>query len=99
MTVLIETVFPVGVTNELLDAVTDEMGVDAELPTGGDPACGILQKDGRSHDVDVWDSVEAYQEFVQSTPAMGKVAAARGSIRPRWARPKRQITEVHRIVR
>jgi hypothetical protein len=35
MTVLIENVFPVGVTNELLDAVTDEMGVDAEIPPGG----------------------------------------------------------------
>jgi hypothetical protein len=35
MAVLIEDVFPVGVTIELLDAVTDEMGVDAELPPGG----------------------------------------------------------------
>ncbi len=39
-----------------------------------------FEKDGRSHGVDVWDSVEAYQLFVQSAlvPAMGKVAAARG---------------------
>jgi hypothetical protein len=33
--VLIEDVFPVGITIELLDAVTDEMGVDAQLPPGG----------------------------------------------------------------
>ena len=48
MTVLIEDVFPAGVTVELLDAVTDEMGVDAHLPAGG-----ILhvhfEKDGRAH--------------------------------------------------
>ena len=31
MAVLIEDVFPEGVTIELLDAVTDEMGVDAEI--------------------------------------------------------------------
>jgi hypothetical protein len=35
MAVLIEDVFPVGITIELLDAVTDEMGVDANLPPGG----------------------------------------------------------------
>ena len=58
MAVLIEDVFPVGVTIELLDAVTDEMGVDGNLPPGG-----ILhvhfEKDGLAHGVDVWDSVEA----------------------------------------
>ncbi len=99
MTVLIENVFPVGVTNELLDAVTDEMGVDAELPPGG-----ILhvhfEKDGRSHGVDVWDSVEAYQRFVQSTlmPAVGKVAASRGLDPSKMGEPEVTITEVHRIV-
>ena len=98
--VLIETVFPIGVTNELLDAVTDEMGVDAQLPPGG-----ILhvhyEKGGRSHGVDVWDSVEAYQQFVQSTlvPAMGKVAGARGLDPSNVGAPEETITEVHRIVR
>ena len=99
MAVLIETVFPDGVTNELLDAVTDEMGVDAQLPPGG-----ILhvhfEKEGRSHGVDVWDSVEAYQQFVQSTlvPAMGKVATARGLDPSNVGTPEETITEVHRIV-
>jgi hypothetical protein len=100
MTVLIETVFPVGVTNELLDAVTDEMGVDAELPPGG-VVHVHFEKDGRSHGVDVWDSVEAYQQFVQSTlvPAMGKVAEARGLDPSKMGAPEEKITEVHRIVR
>jgi hypothetical protein len=76
MAVLIEDVFPVGVTVELLDAVTDEMGVDANLPPGGIVHVHF-EKDGRAHGVDVWDSVEAYEQFVESTlmPAMGKVAA------------------------
>jgi len=100
MTVLIENVFPVGVTNELLDAVTDEMGVDAQLPPGG-----ILhvhfEKGGRAHGVDVFDSDEAYQQFVQSTlvPAMGKVAAARGLDMSKMGGPEATITEVHRLVR
>ena len=100
MTVLIETVFPVGVTNELLDAVTDEMGVDTELPPGG-VVHVHFEEDGRAHGVDVWDSVEAYQQFVQSTlvPAMGKVAAARGLNPSNVGAPEEKITEVHRIVR
>jgi len=99
MAVLIENIFPIGVTNELLDAVTDEMGVDANIPPGA-----VLhvhfEKDGRAHGVDVWDSVEAYQQFVQSTllPAMGKVAAARGLDPSKMGEPEVTITEVHRLV-
>jgi hypothetical protein len=100
MAVLIEDVFPVGVTNELLDAVTDEMGVDAELPPGGIVHVHF-EKDGRAHGVDVWDSVEAYEQFVQSTlmPAMGKVAVARGLDPSKMGEPEVTITEVHRLVR
>jgi hypothetical protein len=100
MAVLIENVFPVGVTNELLDAVTDEMGVDDNLPSGG-----VLhvhfEKDGRAHGVDVWESVEAYQQFVESTllPAMGKLAVASGLDPSQMGAPEVTITEVHRLVR
>ena len=100
MAVLIEDVFPVGITIELLDAVTDEMGVDADLPPGG-----ILhvhfEKDGRAHGVDGWDSIETYEQFVESTlmPAMGKVAAARGLDPSKMGEPEVTITEVHRLVR
>ena len=99
MAVLIENVFPVGVTNELLDAVTDEMGVDAELPPGGIIHVHF-EKGDRSHGVDVWDSVEAYEQFVQSTlvPAMGEVATARGLDPSKVGEPEVTITEVHRIV-
>ena len=100
MAVLIEDVFPVGVTNELLDAVTDEMGVDAKLPPGGIVHVHF-EKDGRAHGVDVWDSLEAYEEFAQSTlmPAMGKVAVSRGLDLSKIGAPEVTITEVHRLVR
>ncbi len=82
MAVLIEDVSPVGITFELLDAVTDEM-------------------DGRAHGVDVWESVEAYEQFVQSTlmPAMGKVAMSSGLDPAKIGEPEVTITEVHRLVR
>jgi hypothetical protein len=100
MAVLIEDVFPVGVTVELLDAVTDEMGVDGNLPPGGVMHVHF-ERDGRAHGVDVWDSVEAYDQFVQSTlmPAMGKVAAARGLDPSKMGEPEVKITEIHRLVR
>jgi hypothetical protein len=100
MTVLIEDVFPVGVTIELLDAVTDEMGVDGNLPPGGVMHVHF-ERGGRAHGVDVWDSVEAYDQFVQSTlmPAMGKVVAARGLDPSKVGEPEVTITEIHRLVR
>ena len=99
MAILIENVFPVGVTNEFLDAVTDEMGVDADLPAGGISHVHF-EKDGRAHGVDVFDSVELYQDFVQSRllPAMGKVAAAKGLDVSTLGEPEVTITEVHRVV-
>ena len=56
---------------------------------------------GRAHGVDVWDSVEAYEQFVQSTlvPAMGKVAVASGLDPSKMDEPKVTITEIHRLVR
>ena len=76
------------------------MGVDAEIPDGA-----ILhvyfEKDGRAHGVDVWNSVEAYEQFVQATlmPAMGKIAAARGLNPYKTGETEVTITEVHRLVR
>ena len=73
----------------MLDAVTDEMGVDDNLPPGGISHLHF-EKDGRAHGADVWDSVEAYEQFVQSTlmPAMGKLQWQKASTRQRWANPK-----------
>jgi hypothetical protein len=62
-------------------------------------ACA-LRKGRRAHGVDVFDSLESYQQFVQSTlvPAMGKVAAARGLDMSNMGEPAVTITEVHRLV-
>ena len=100
MGVLVENVFPVGVTNELLDAVTDEMGVDAKIPPGGIVHVHF-EKDGRARSVDVWDSVETHEQFVQSTlmPAMAKVALASRLDLSSLGEPEVTITEVHRLVR
>jgi hypothetical protein len=48
----------------------------------------------------VWDSVEAYEQFVESTllPAMGKVAAAQGLDPTKLGEPEVAVTEVHRLV-
>jgi hypothetical protein len=100
MAVLIEDVFPVGIAIELLDALTDELGADAGLPPGGIVHVHF-EKDGLAHGVDVWESVEAHDQFVQSTlmPAMAKVARARGLDPSRMGEPEVTITEVHRVVR
>jgi hypothetical protein len=60
-----------------------------------------FEEDGLAHGVDVWESVEAYEQFVQSTlmPAMGKVAAARGLDPSKMGEPEVTITEIHRLVR
>ena len=100
MAVLIESVFPAAITIEVIDAVTDEMGVDAQLPAGA-----ILhvhyEKDGRVHGVDVWESAEHFQTFAESTlqPTMGKVAAAHGVDLSQAGEPEMTVTEVHRLVR
>jgi len=100
MTILFTQVMPVGVPVEMLDAVSDEMDVD------NDPPEGLIvhvhfEKDGRVHIVDVWESAEAHQRFADSrlTPAMGKVAAARGFDPGQAGEPETSITDVHRIVR
>ena len=59
-----------------------------------------FEKDGRAHGVDVFDSLEVYQQFVQSRllPAMSKVAAAKGLDVSKIGEPEVTITEVHRVV-
>jgi hypothetical protein len=100
MAVLVEDVFPAEITIELLDAVTDDMGVDFTMPPGGFMHLHF-EKDGRAHGVDVWDSLEAYQLFVQSTlmPALGKRAAERGIDLSQLGEPEATVTEIHRLVR
>lgn len=99
MAVLIEDVFPPEITIDLLDAVTDDMGVDDNLPAGA-----ILhvhfEKDGRAHGVDVWEYLEDYERFVESSlmPATAKIAAERGIDLSQVGGPEVTVTEIHRLV-
>jgi hypothetical protein len=98
--ILVEQVFPAAMTIEVIDAVSDEMDVDTRLPAGAIMHVHY-EKDGRVHGVDVWESAEAFQKFVESTlqPTMGKVAAAHGIDLSQAGEPEMSITEVHRLVR
>jgi hypothetical protein len=49
----------------MIDTVTDEMDVDAHLPAGG-VLHAHYEKDSRVHGVDVWESAEALQKFMES---------------------------------
>lgn len=100
MAMVMQQVMPDGVSLDMIDAVTEEMGVE------GSPPDGMIvhthfEKDGRSHIVDVWESAEAHQAFVESRlmPAMAKVAAARGFDLAAAGPPETVLTEVHRVVR
>lgn len=98
--VLIEDVFPAAITIELLDALADEVDVDARLPPGLFMHLHY-EKAGCAHGIDVWDSIEAHQRYVESTlmPALSKLAAARGIDLSRLGEPEMTITEIHRLVR
>jgi hypothetical protein len=100
MTILFTQVMPVGVPIEMLDAVTEEMGVENDPPEGM-IVHTHFEKDGRAHIVDVWDSAEAHQRFVDSrlSPAMAKVAANLGIDTAAAGAPEMSITDVHRMVR
>jgi|ERR1700677_2102142 hypothetical protein len=99
MAVLIEDIFPPAMTIELLDALTDDVGVDANLPPGLIMHLHF-EKGGRVHGVDVWESLEDYERFGESTlmPALGKITAERGIDLSRLGETKVTVTEIHRLV-
>lgn len=99
MAVILQQVMPEGVAIELLDEVTDEMGVD------GNPPDGLLvhvhfEQGGKVHVVDVWDSQEGYETFRESRlmPAMQAVAKRHG-MQEAPPQPESSIIAVHRAVR
>src|ERR1700712_5723665 len=101
MALIIQQILPADVPIQMLDAVTAEMGVDSDPPTGL-IVHTHYEKDGRVHILDVWDSIEAHDTFGQSRlgPAMGKVAAASGfDLSQAEEPPAPTVTNVHRMVR
>lgn len=100
MTVILQQTMPEGMTLDLLDEVTREMGVDT------DPPAGLLlhahfEEDARVRVVDLWDSQEAYEAFQESRlmPAMQKLAASRGMDMTQAPQPATSILNVHGLVK
>ena len=99
MAVLMRQTMPEGVTVDILDAVTEEMGV-AQDPPAGLVVHVHFQRDGRTEIVDVWESEQAYETFSNERlmPAMQKVSEQRGlSAPPQGGGP--EIVEVGSIIR
>jgi hypothetical protein len=98
MATILEQVMPEGVSLDMLDEVTDEMGVD------GNPPDGMLvhihfEQDGRVRVVDVWDSREAYEAFLDARlmPAMQAVLRRNG-VEEAPPQPETSMAEIHRVV-
>ena len=99
MAVIMQQTLPPGVPIDMLDAVSDEMGVN-DNPPDGMIVHTHFEKDGHVEVLDVWETAEHYRQFAESRlmPAMGKVAAARGFELPQ-AGPEPTLIEVDRVVR
>src|SRR5690242_687517 len=99
MAVILQQVMPEGVSLEMLDEVTEEMGAD-ENPPDGILFHTHFEQDGRVRVVDVWESQEAFETFQQARllPAMQAVAQRHGIDEPP-PQPESSITAVHRVVR
>jgi hypothetical protein len=100
MTVIHQQVMPEGISIQMLDEVTDEMGVDS------DPPKGLIvhvhyEVDGQAHIMDLWDSQADYDTFDAERlgPATRKVAEAHGMEVSQGPGPTGTSHEVHRMVR
>jgi hypothetical protein len=99
MAVLFEQTLPADAPIGMLDAVTEEMGVDRDPPQGM-IVHAHFERDGQVHIVDIWESVDDHDRFAETrlAPAMRKVADARGFQLPDQ-QPSGTITDIHRVVR
>jgi hypothetical protein len=100
MAIVFTQTLPEGVPIEMIDAVTEEMGVDS------DPPAGLIvhthfEEGGRAKIVDVWESAEAHAKFVEGRlgPAFRTVAERHGVDLDAAGEPETSVVEVHRIVR
>lgn len=98
--IIVKQVMSAAVPMDMIDAVTEEMDVDNSPPTGM-LVHTHYEQGGQIHILDVWESAEAHETFVESRllPAMGKVAAAKGFDLAAAGPPETVVTEVHRAVR
>ena len=100
MAVIMNQTMPEGTPIEMLDGVTEVMGVKANPPAGL-----ILhvhyEEGGRVRITDVWESEQAYQTFREQRlmPAMEKVAADNGMDMSQSEEPESVFLEVRGLVR
>jgi hypothetical protein len=100
MAIIFTQTLPAGVPIQMLDAVTEEMGVDTNPPEGL-IVHTHYEADGQVKILDVWESeaLRAAFEADRLRPAQGKVAAQLGVELPQDGQPDTSTTEVHRVVR
>ncbi|HEX3542154.1 MAG TPA: hypothetical protein VHT75_17105 [Acidimicrobiales bacterium] len=98
MAVLLQQVLPEGVTIDMLDEVTTEMGIQSDPPAGLVVHVHYLEG-GRSHVVDVWESRQAYETFEENRlrPAIQKVMERRGVTM--GGQPETSMTEVASVMK
>lgn len=98
---IVKQTLPEGVSLEILDAVTDEMNVASDPPTGMIVHTHYAEG-GQVHIFDVWESESDYRAFAEKrlAPAMAKVAAQRGMTPPGGPSGNpMDVFEAHRVVR
>jgi hypothetical protein len=100
MAIIFTQTLPAGVPIQMLDAVTEEMGVDTNPPEGL-IVHTHYEADGRVKIFDVWESSALREAFEADRllPAQAKVAAQLGIELPQGDEPETSTTEVHRVVR
>jgi hypothetical protein len=100
MAIIFTQTLPAGVPIQMLDAVTEAMGVDSNPPDGL-IVHTHYEADGRVRILDVWESAALREAFDADRlrPAQAKVAAQLGVELPQDGEPETSTTNVHRVVR
>jgi hypothetical protein len=100
MAIVITQTMPEGTPIQMLDAVTEEMGVDSDPPEGM-IVHTHYEEDGRVKILDVWESVELHTKFGEERlgPAFQKVAERNGIDASDRPEVTPTTIEVHRVVR
>ena len=95
MAILMRQTMPDGITAEMLDEVSEDMGVHSNPPEGMIVHVHFME-DGRAQVVDVWESAEHLEQFRQNRlmPSIMKVTSAHGV---QMAQPETTLTEVTMI--
>ena len=97
MAILLTETLPESVTMEMVDAATVEANAKADPPAGLIVHVAYAES-GRVHIVDVWESLEAYEQFGRDRlgPAMAKVS---GQSVMHSGEPETAVVELHEVVR